>query len=355
VFCTRLWKAITLFDPAVIRILDANLNRAREAMRVMEEYARFVLNDGGLSQGIKDLRHRLAAACAQSYLANVVALRDSAGDVGAMQVGAGEYSRTSAGDVVVVAGKRLSEALRVLEEYGKTIDAGWAAQIERLRYLGYDLEKRLCCIVQARTRFGGVRLYVLVTADLCRGDWREVVKAAIEGGADCVQLREKELTDAQFVDRSGEFCTLCRAGGALSVINDRADVAVACVADGVHLGQEDMDAGAARRVVGADRLVGVSTHSVEQAQAAALLCPDYIAVGPMFATELKPEYGVAGPQALSAVREATSVPLVAIGGIDAANVKAIVDAGVRCVAVCRAVIGAEDVTAAARRIRAALD
>lgn len=341
-------------DAAVIRILDANMNRAREAMRVLEEYARFVLDDGPLSQGFKDLRHQLAAACAASALGSAIVMRDAAGDVGAALRGEGEYTRSSAGDVVVAAGKRLSEALRVLEEYGKTIDPDWAARIERLRFQGYDLEKKLRGVIHARTRFDDVRLYVLVTADMCRGDWRDVAKAAIAGGADCLQLREKDLADAQLLDRAGQLREICRAGGALCIINDRPDVAVACGADGVHLGQDDLPASAARRIVGPDRIIGVSTHSLDQAQAAARDGPDYIAAGPMFATEIKPEYGVAGPQMLTAARELTSLPLVAIGGIDAENVRHILETGVRCVAVCRAIIGAQDPEAAARRIRSAL-
>jgi thiamine-phosphate pyrophosphorylase len=128
----------------------------------------------------------------------------------------------------------------------------------------------------------------------------------------------------------------------LSIINDRADVAAAAGADGVHVGQRDLPAHAARMVVGSDRIIGLSTHTLAELDAAIAAQPDYIAVGPMHATALKPEYGVSGVEYLRTARARTVLPLVAIGGIGPDNARALMSAGASCVAVCTAIIGAAD-------------
>ncbi len=340
-------------DAHVGRILDANANRAREALRVMEEYARFALDDAELVQQAKNARHALADALVLGRVADAVVFRDTPGDVGTSLTTPQEYERGDAQAVVCAAGKRLSEALRVIEEYGKITSAEMAVRVEQLRYRGYELEKRLRWAVGARERWADVRVYVLVTESLCVGPWEVVVRAAAAGGADCFQLREKGLDDRALFARAEVFCWLCRELGKIAIINDRPDVAAAVGADGVHLGQDDLCASAARRVLGAGRIIGVSTHSPEQVSAAVGACPDYIAVGPMFSTPLKPEYGVAGPALLRAARGLTSLPLVAIGGITAENAGAVAEAGGRCVAVCSAVIGAADPAAAVGAIRKA--
>ena len=341
-------------DTTTARILDANFNRAREAMRVMEDYARFTLDDAELCGRLKKLRHDLGNAVQLLAVRGYIVARDTPGDVGTKIAADGEYERESAEAVVRAAGMRLSEALRVLEEYGKTEPGQLGSRVEGLRYQGYDIEKRLVHTIEARRRFDDVRVYVLLTESLCRRPWRDVVAAAAKGGATCFQLREKEMTDRQLLERAGEFCALCHNLESLCIINDRPDIAAACGADGVHVGQGDMGVAAARRVVGVEKIVGASTHSVDEARAAIAESPDYVAVGPMFATALKPEYGVSGPTLIGEVRKLTGLPLVAIGGIEPGNAAQVAEAGGRCVAVCSAVIGADDPERSVRMICEAL-
>lgn len=317
----------------------------------MEDYARFVLDDPGVVVLAKGLRHDLAAAIESHRLMSVIPSRDIIGDVGVNLKAEREYDRRDSSQVVVAAGKRLGEALRVIEEYGKTFDPDFGQAVEQLRYRSYELERRLAIRLNAGQRFGRVRLYVLVTEELCSGDWLTTAGAAIDGGAQCLQLREKELPDNELVDRARRLAELCRERGVLCAINDRPDIAVAAGADGVHLGQKDMSIADARRVVGPGRIVGVSTHDLEQFAAATAQSPDYIAVGPMFATQTKPQKHIAGPEVLREALNTTSLPVAAIGGIGPDNVEAIVATGCRCVCVCRAVIARPDVAAAARRIR----
>lgn len=335
--------------------MDANFNRAREALRVMEEYARLVCNDANLADLAKQLRHDMAVIIADHHLEPLVRARDIVGDVGTDLGTDAEYRRDSAEQVVQAAGKRLGEALRVLEEYGKTVAERLARSIEGLRYRGYELERRLAVRIDARRRFGHVRLYVILTESLCRGDWLETARAAIAGGADCLQLREKGLTDGELFQRARQLTALCHDNDRLCIINDRADVAVATGADGVHVGQDDLTVPAARRIVGPGMLVGLSTHTLEQVRLAAEVSPDYIAVGPMFASTTKPRADVAGVELLGQAVKMTSLPVVAIGGIDASNAGRVVDAGGRCLCVCSAVIGARDPAVVATEIRRCLE
>ncbi|MDB5321290.1 MAG: thiamine phosphate synthase, partial [Phycisphaerales bacterium] len=265
----------------LLRILDANFNRAREALRVVEDYARFVLDDGNLSGELKQLRHDLAAATGR-WSEQALLLRDTPGDVGTENKTQSELQRADMAAVVTAAGKRLGEALRTIEEYLKTVSPADAASVEGIRYRFYDLELRVARTLRPAGLFAGVRLYVLITESSCRRPWLEVAEAAIAGGADCLQLREKSLEGAELLRRARMLVALCRANGVLCLINDRPDVAVLADADGVHVGQGDLPAVEARKIVGAEKIVGVSTHHLAQAKQAVLDGADYIGVGPVF-------------------------------------------------------------------------
>ena len=341
--------------PVVLRILDANMNRAREALRVMEEFARFGMEDAGLTSAAKTLRHDLADSMPPDLARTLVARRDIVGDVGCEVRTTSEYRRSEIADVVRAAGKRLSEALRSIEEYGKTIDAGYAAAVEQLRYRGYELERRLERSVDARARFGHVRLYVLLTESLSAGDWFATAEAALRGGADCLQLREKNLPDRTLLDRAKRLATLCREHGRLFIVNDRPDIAAAAGADGVHLGQDDLSVAEARRILPAHGLVGVSTHTIEQVEQAVAQTPDYVAVGPMFDTSTKPQDHIAGPATLAAARSFSSLPLVAIGGINQQNASEVLSSSPCALCVCRAVIARSDVEASAAGLRSLVE
>jgi len=338
-------------DPVVLRILDANMNRAREALRVMEEFARFGLEDAVLSRDAKSLRHDLAGSVPAEVARGQVARRDIVGDVGCNVRTASEYRRSDASDVLRAAARRLSEALRAIEEYGKTVDVGFAAAVEQLRYRAYDLDRRLERTVDAKARFGHVRIYVLLTESLCAGDWFATAEAALRGGADCLQLREKHLPDRVLLDRARKLAALCRERGRLFIVNDRSDIAAAARADGVHLGQDDLTVADARRILPAHCLVGVSTHTIEQVEAAVAEAPDYIAVGPMFDTPTKPQEHVASPATLAAARSRTSLPLVAIGGIDHENAGTVLSALPCGLCVCRAIINRLDVADSVASLR----
>ncbi len=346
-----LWMNEGTGRTSAMRIIDANLNRGAEALRVMEEYARFALDDQLLTRAIKDARHRLRRCVAESCADELIRRRDIVGDVGRTTKTKSEGTRTDTQAVVVAACKRLTEALRAIEEYGKTIDGMFAAEVERIRYEGYDLERRLRLTPDAKARFDHVRLYVIITEALCVSDWYETAQAALQGGADCLQLREKQQPDRVLLERARRLATLCRTQGKLFIVNDRPDIAAASGADGVHLGQDDLPVAAARRILPTTAIVGVSSHTIEQFDRAVVDVPDYVAVGPMFASATKPQNLIAGIDTLVAARARTSLPLVAIGGIDEENAAAVASVGPVCLCVCRAVIASADVAGACRRLK----
>jgi len=341
-------------DPAVLRLLDANANRAREALRVLEDYARFIRDDAVMSAALKNIRHDLGMALAD-ILPTAIGFRDTAGDVGTANTTASEMTRANLADVVTAAGKRLGEALRTLEEYAKIVDPAAAAKVERQRYRFYDLERLIVIGLHPRNRMADVRLYVLITEAHCRLPWPEAAEQAIAGGADCLQLREKSLDGGEFLARAKQFVALCRRHQVLSIINDRADIAVLADADGVHVGQGDLPAREARKLLGVKRIVGVSTHRIEQARAAVEDGADYIGVGPIFPSATKPRDFVAGLEYARAVAGTIKLPAMAIAGITLENIDQVLATGMKAVAVTAAVTATQDVTAAAQALKQRLN
>jgi len=339
----------------IYRILDANLNRAREAMRVVEDFARFALDDAGLSAAAKGMRSRLQELSAQLPADALLARRDTAADVGTALTSATEMARADAASVVTAACKRLTEALRTLEEYAKVVAPGLPGRFESLRYEAYTLERELARRLSPASRFAEVKLYVLVTSSLARGGPERAAQAAIRGGADCIQLREKEMPDGQLLALARDLRRLTREAGVLLIVNDRPDIAALVGADGVHVGQDDLPVAAARRILPPWGIVGLSTHNPTQLATAVEAGCDYIAVGPVFPTETKDAGPVAGIAYLRRGLADSPFPIVPIGGINADNVCRLVEAGAERVAVCSAVIAAEDPAAAAAEIKRRLE
>lgn len=335
---------------SILRIMDANLNRAREALRVIEEHARFVLDDADAAGRVKAVRHELRHIVEAVGPEELLTARDIVNDVGRAVKTADELRRGSSEDVVRAAFGRLSEAARVLGEYGKLVSPAAAEIAETLRYKTYELEQ--CVVLRAglRARFRRVRLYVILTEALCEHGWYQTAEAVLRGGAGCLQLREKDLTDVELLRRARRLRELTAEHEALLVINDRTDVAKLCGADAVHVGQDDLPVAEVRRIAGANVLVGKSTHTPKQFDAALAEEPDYLAVGPMFASQTKPRDHIAGPRTLARVARRTELPLVGIGGITVDNAAEVMQAGAACVCVCSAVIGADDVAKAAASI-----
>ncbi len=205
-----------------------------------------------------------------------------------------------------------------------------------------------------RERLRTARLYLVCEA-MPRGEEPEaLLRAALAGGVDIVQLREKEL-DRDLVERSAQtFRRLCDTYSALFVVNDDPYLARACGADGVHVGQDDMPVGEAREIVGPDAIVGLSTHSESQLAASASAAVDYVSVGPIWETPTKAGRPGVGLGLVEHAAASAPHPFFAIGGIDPSNAARVVEAGARRLGVVRSIRDAEDPTAAAEALRGAL-
>ena len=181
-----------------------------------------------------------------------------------------------------------------------------------------------------------------------------ITEQAIRGGADAIQFRDKHSPTKIVLGEAARILQATRAAGVPLILNDRVDVALAIGADGVHLGQDDLPIPVARHLLGPTRIIGKSTHSLEQALAAEQEGADYIAVGPVYTTPTKPEAPSVGPELIGRIKCRVQTPLVIIGGIDRTRLPDVLAAGAECVAVVRAVCGAEDPEAAARELKAPL-
>ncbi len=339
----------------IYRILDANFNRAREALRVAEDCGRFALNDPAITSMAKHMGSDLKQLLDAMPIAEFYASRNTPGDIGTEITSPTEQSRGSISDVAAAACKRLTSSLRTIEEYSKILSPGTTLSIERMRYNAYTLEQRLMSRFLVGERFGSVRLYVLLSTRTCGHSLRDTARAAIAGGADALQLREKHAPDGALLALAAELRELTDETNRMFIMNDRADIAAIVGADGLHLGQEDLPLAEARTLLRPGALIGRSTHSVEQARAAVTEGADYIAVGPVFESRTKDAGAPVGCDLLRRVREAVDLPIVAIGGINEGNLDAVLAAGASCIAVCSSVCCAPDPKAAAQALRRKID
>lgn len=340
-------------EKSVYRIIDANFNRAREALRVIEEYCRFGIDSKAFSARAKQLRHELCTVISQMDGGVLLACRDSDSDVGLGTEVIGQLQRGDLRDCFTAGCKRLSEAMRCLAEMVSIENSVLAGSLERLRFAAYSLEKDVVMFADPADKYSTVRLYVVITSS----EQDEVLSLAAkcaEGGADCIQMRAKGVDDSELFEMAVEFVKVCRDGGALSIINDRTDIAVASGADGVHVGQEDLPVAEVRALQKKPLIIGKSTHGPEQLQAAIADNVTYAALGPVFQTGTKPKVK---PVTLDYVRhgarelEGTGIGNVAIGGITVDNVEQILKAGARSIAVCAAATQVADPKAACRALK----
>ncbi len=344
-------------ERAAYRIIDANFNRAREAVRVVEEFCRFVLNSSSLTERAKRIRHELSSAIDKLDAGQLISGRDVLGDIGLGKMVDKQLVRGNLKDCFTAGCKRLTEALRALAEVSQSLDRSVAETMEKLRYTAYTLEKDIVLFSDSFEKFKRVRLYVIITGNLPL-DVISLAYRCADGGADCIQLRAKEINDENLFYLAREFVRICKDAGILSVIHDRVDIAVATGANGVHLGQSDLPVEQARNLQLAPLIIGKSTHSLEQLRTACEELPAYVALGPVFATETKQ---TAKPVGLDYVKQATELLVdtgiggVAIGGINLDNVDDVLEAGARTIAVCAAVTKTKDVQGACRALKKKID
>lgn len=325
-------------DSRVARLLDANLDRAREGLRVIEDWCRFGLDREDLVIPLKDWRQRLGALHLEEYKQ----ARSTATDRGAGLEHPVQLDRHRPDQVVAANAARVQEALRVLEEFARNHTPALAQTAADIRYGLYDLEVNCLNATRSdrrRARLKDARLCLLTCPSR---QLIPTVEQALRHGVEMVQYREKRADDRQQLQDARALAKLCRRYGALFIVNDRIDIALAVDADGVHLGQEDMPTDAARRLIGPDRLLGRSTHTLDQVQQADSEGCDYLGLGPVFSTDVKPDKAPIELTMLDRAAQISQRPIFAIGGINSTTLPLLLEHRCRRIAVIGAIMNADD-------------
>lgn len=336
------------------RIVDANVNRVSEGIRVLEDVARLHLADPLLCRDLRHLRHRVRQATADLAL-RCLAARSAETDVGLAVSQEQANERPSLSALVAANFKRVEEGLRVLEETLSLLRHEAATQCESLRFQVYALEAGFTSRLRPHrtARLFDTDLYGITAEEHSAGrNNLEVVREMLAAGINIIQYRDKRKSLAAKYRECVELRRLTQETGAALIVNDHPDLALMVAADGVHLGQDDYPIEAVRELVGEDMLIGVSTHSPAQAFDAVTRGADYLGVGPLFATTTKglPVHPV-GLTYLDWVVANVDLPFVALGGITASNVAEVARHGARVVAMIREIVGAKDIRAKVREIR----
>ena len=335
-----------------LRIIDANLNRIGEGLRVLEEFARLSLNDTALTQQLKNMRHKMVNIDAE-FQQKLVRARDAEGDIGSNMEVEGEDKTREVKETIAANARRVQESLRVMEEIAKapglSLDSD---EYRKARFALYTIEKELLSRMLRKDKIKRLAgLYVIIDTAWLKGrSHSEVASQAIRGGAKVIQLRCKEKSIKEFLNIAGDLKKLCSEHDILFIVNDSLEVALAVDADGLHVGQDDLPVETARRLLPIDKILGCSVRTVDEARTAQNNGADYLGVGAMYSTASKEAAEVVGPEKLKEIRQAVDLPIVAIGGINKSNLRAVMKAGANAAAVISAVMGAEDVEGETRQL-----
>ncbi len=334
------------------RIIDANINRLSEGLRVLEEFARMTLNDTVLTQNLKDMRHQTVETDTGLYK-QLVKSRDAAGDIGSDMEVSGESNKREPQGIIAANAKRAQESLRVLEEMAKIPALNLDSErYRKARFELYTIEKELVSRVSRKDKLQSLKgIYVIIDAAWLKGRKpSDIARKAIKGGAGVIQLRCKECSHREFLDMVRDIQEVCREKGVLFIVNDSLEIALAVKADGLHVGQEDMPAGELKKLIPIDMILGCSARTVEEAREVFKEGADYLGVGAMFTTATKESAEVVGPDRIGQIKKFVDLPIVAIGGINKGNIKEVMEAGADAAAVISAVMGADDVEKATREL-----
>jgi thiamine-phosphate pyrophosphorylase len=340
---------------AYMRIIDENLDRLAEGLRFLEDTARMLLNDNLLTTELKTLRHVLIRSDLAFNL-QLLQSRDSQADVGETLTVKGEPISQDFNLLVIANARRAQEALRVLEDMAKLPEMAGKLDSEKFktaRFKLYSLEKALVSRLSRKEKADRLKgLYVIIdTQFLGQTDPLGVTHSILQAGVKLIQLRAKNSDKRALLQLALKMQKLCSQNEVLFIINDHLDIALAVEADGLHIGQEDLPASVARKLIPPNMLLGVSAATINEVREAESAGADYLGVGAIYPTKSKDDINVVGLDLLREIKKVTNLPLAAIGGIKEFNLVPVVKAGADSVCVISAVLGAPDICQAARHLK----
>jgi len=287
-----------MMTASIFRMIDANLNRAREGIRVVEDFARFALNHPDLSRRCKTIRHelqKLARRIEQKAGLSLTAFRDTRGDVGTRISSRSEQSRCSAVDLLCANFKRVQESLRVLEEQGKPIDPGFGPAFERMRYSTYALEDDLLRLADHREKFAAITLGLVLNPRYCKQSPVEIARQALAGGVRLIQLRVESRTDQEFLKLAESMRKVVHRRGGLFIVERRSDIAFASSADGVFVRPGELSVGETRTACRDLLIVGTLVKNQREVKRAEKDEATYVVVDTLSARKTKPPGAVTLP------------------------------------------------------------
>lgn len=323
----------------ILRILDANANRCAEGLRVVEEIARFAVVDQSLLVEIKEIRHAVRRGM-DAFTSASYRFRDSREDIGRRCTTESEMSRGSMESIARANFARAEEALRVLEEFGKLVDTHVAEGFKAVRFELYEIERAFFGQTNPHAKLPAAPfLYaILDRAVVAHADVAVTAASLVDGGVDILQYRAKGVRPGE---QRADLLAIIPAAACRPVpviVNDDPALAFETGAHGVHIGEHDAAPKEARRILGPDRIIGVTVHSVQDLERIDLDVVDYVAVGAIYASPTKPDVPVVGVEFLATVRDRLPCPVVAIGGIGETTIARVLDHGADGVALVSALL-----------------
>lgn len=331
----------------LFRIIDANINRVSEGLRVIEDVQRFIYENQLLAKRTRRLRHLARKSFDHKEL---LKNRNAIEDVGFNISREDTLDKKSSIEELLISNfKRVEEGLRSIEESLKVMGFYEKSKVyESIRFQTYDLEK----VTMLKKTIPNTDIYAILGEEFSRGRSNiEVVKELIQADVRIIQYREKDKSKREQYEECKEIRELTRKNGITFIVNDNVSIALAVKADGIHIGQDDMDIDEVRPLA-SDMVIGVSTHNKDQARMAIEKGVDYIGVGPIFNTNTKKDIEKSeGLNYLKWVEENIDIPYVAIGGIKEKNINLAKDNGGYCFAMISEIVGAEDIVEKVKLIR----
>ncbi len=318
-----------LEDQRIAQIVDVNLDRAREGLRVLEDWARFALGRKDLVKSFKNFRQILGKHHLKVYKESRNFIKDTSAGLSHPE----QFKRNEASSIISSNAGRVQEALRVIEEFTRDHNQNLCKISSDIRYEIYNLE---IVLLESQSNYSLLKILnendlYFITLDA--ENLFEKIKNILEGGVKIIQLRFKQGKDSDNLKFAKKIRELCNKFDALFLINDRVDIALACKADGVHLGQDDMDIKSARNILGFSRIIGISANNEWDIKKAIKDGCDYLGIGPVFATTTKKEKVPLGIDTLKSLTMDISVPWFAIGGIKQENINLLKENNIRKIAI----------------------